>query len=148
MSRKYCTKVQFYLKKDYFMDSVKDRLKNVSKKVGEKSVKAMCNRIGVSYDAAGNWGKRNKIADGGILAILTNFPQISETYLRTGDGDILKLDTGISNYGHDARKEEVCIAYDGMSNEDKKFLHSMAMRLKGSEFSHLDGLDILSEDEN
>ena len=67
----------------------KDRLKKISKEVGEKSVKSLCFSIGVSYDTAGNWGKRNKIAPNGILAIRNKYPQISETYLKTGEGSIL-----------------------------------------------------------
>ena len=108
----------------------------------------LADAIGYNLDSLYNFtkkGVRDNLSPDIISCIQDKYPQISKTYLKTGEGDILKLNTGISNYGHDARKEEVCSAYDGMSNEDKKFLHSMAMRLKGSEFSHLDGLDILSE---
>ena len=123
------------------MDSVKDRLKKISKAVGEKSVKSMCESIGVSYDAAGNWGKRNKVADGGILAIITKYPQVSETYLRTGEGDILKLDTGISNYGHDARVQEMCNVIEQISNEDKELVYNLLMRLKKESDDLEDAID-------
>lgn len=123
------------------MDSVKDRLKKISKAVGEKSVKSMCESIGVSYDAAGNWGKRDKVADGGILAIITKYPQVSETYLRTGEGDILKLDTGISNYGHDARVQEMCSAIEQISNEDKELVYNLLKRLKKESDDLEDAID-------
>ena len=123
------------------MDSVKERLKKVALAVGVKTATKLSEETGIPYNTFGTWGKKNSISGDGILDILGKYPQVSETYLRTGEGDILKLDTGISNYGHDARVQEMCSAIEQISNEDKELVYNLLMRLKNESDDLEDALD-------
>ena len=128
------------------MDSVKYRLEKVKEITGFSTRKEFSKSVGVSYTTMNKWIERGEITPNGLVKITKKYPTISYTYMETGEGDILKLDTGISNYGHDARKNEVCNAYDSMSNADKEIIYNISMRLKSDKFSHLDDVDILGED--
>ncbi len=89
--------------------------------------------IGYNLDSLYNFtkkGVRDKLSPDIISCIQDTYPQISKTYLKTGEGDILKLDTGISNYGHDARVQEMCSAIEQISNEDKELVYNLLKRLK------------------
>lgn len=112
------------------MDSVNERFKKIAKTVGLKSVKALSSELHIPYNTFGTWGKKNKITSDGIFSITKAYPQISKTYLETGEGDVIKLDTGISNYGHDARTKEVCDAYQQMTNEDKEIIYNLMKRFR------------------
>jgi len=128
------------------MDDVAKRLDKAVEIGGFKSRRKMCESLKIPYGTLNNWIKRGKITSSGILTITENFPQISKTYLETGEGDILKLDTGISNYGHDARTKEVCEAYQAMSNEDKEIVYNIVKRFRKNEGIRLTAFDEDFED--
>ena len=123
------------------MDSVNERFKKIAKIVGLKSAKALSEELKIPYNTFGTWGKKNKITPEGILNILDKFPQISKTYLETGTGDMLKLDSGISNYGHSDRANEVASAYEQMSNEDKEIFYSLAVKFRKNREAKLKAFD-------
>lgn len=112
------------------MDSVKERFKKIASSVGEKSVKSMAVTLGIPYNTIGTWGKKDEITPEGIMIISEKYQNISKEYLKKGTGDMLKLDTGVSNYGHDARANEVAQAYASMSNEDQKIFYSLAVKFR------------------
>ncbi len=100
--------------------------------------------IGYNLDSLYNFtkkGVRDKLSPDIISCIQDTYPQISKTYLKTGEGDILKLDTGISNYGHDARMQEMCSAIEQISNEDKELVYNLLMRLKKENDDLEDAID-------
>jgi len=123
------------------MDSVNERFKKIAKIVGLKSAKALSEELKIPYNTFGTWGKKNKITPEGILNILDKFPQISKTYLETGTGDMLKLDSGVSNYGHSDRANEVASAYEQMSNEDKEIFYSLAVKFRKNREAKLKAFD-------
>ena len=112
------------------MDSINERYKKISKALGLKSTKEFALSVGSTVNTFGTWSKKGRITPEGILKILDKYPQVSKTYLETGTGDVLKLDTGVSNYAHDARTQEVCDAYVKMSNEDKEIFYNIAKRFR------------------
>ena len=86
-------------------------------------------------------GVRNNLSADLIACILNKYPQISKTYLETGTGDMLKLDSGISNYGHSDRANEVASAYEQMSNEDKEIFYSLAVKFRKNREAKLKAFD-------
>jgi len=107
------------------MRSLKERLDKVQELGNFKTRKDFANSIGISYTTMNKWIERDEITANGVLKILDKYPQVSKTYLETGTGDVLKLDTGVSNYGHGDRAKEIADAYERMSNEDKKVAYRL-----------------------
>ena len=111
------------------MDSVAIRIEKSIELSGCKTRKEFSELIGVTPDALKKWENREGgITANGILKITSKIP-ISRTYLETGTGDPhLREDTGISNYAHEDRVDDVMRMYKELDPEDQRMIYLIIKR--------------------
>lgn len=114
--------------KGFVMDTIAQRLDKAVEIGAYKSRRSMANILDIPYGTLNNWIKRDNISGDGILKI-TNKVKISRTYLETGEGDAeLNKETGISNYDHPVRIEDVARMFKDLSASDQKLIYAIVER--------------------
>jgi len=112
----------------FIMDDIGQRLDMAAEIGGFKSRRNMCENLEIPYGTLNNWIKRSNIPANGILEITSKIP-ISRTYLETGTGDPhLREDTGISNYAHEDRVDDVMRMYKELDPEDQRMIYLIIKR--------------------
>lgn len=109
------------------MDTVKQRIENAVKLSNSKSRRAFCVEIGIPYDTVNRWIDRENIPANGILAITSKVP-ISRTYLETGTGSPELTESGVSDYMHEDRIEELIKMYKEIPALDQQIIYQMTKR--------------------
>ena len=113
------------------MDSVEKRIEKAIQLSGLRYRNEFAKLIGVTPDALKKWEKRGKISEKGAFKIASMIP-ISQTYLLTGEGDPELKPSGISNYDHPVRKEELLENFERLDDRDKKAVYHIIRRLAES----------------
>lgn len=110
------------------MEGVRERLGRCEALAGVKDRKALAEFLGIKYETMNTWIKKDKITASGILQITEKIP-ISKTYLEAGTGDpYLSEDTGLSNYAHEDRVDELVDMYKDLSAEDQRLIYQLVKR--------------------
>jgi len=111
------------------MKTVGERLDKAAKIGGYRSRRQMARELDIPYSTMNKWVDRNSLPASAILKITNSIP-ISRTYLETGTGDAeLVKETGISNYGHPARADDIMAMYIELDMDDQKLIYQLAGRL-------------------
>lgn len=110
------------------MDSVEKRIKKAIELSGCKTRKAFAGLINVTPDALKKWENRDGgITPAGILKI-TDKVNISRTYLETGTGLPELNASGISDYVHEDRVDELVQMYKELDPNDQRLIYQMTKR--------------------
>ena len=122
------------------MVDVGKRLDKAAEIGGFRSRRQMAGELDIPYSTMNKWVDRDKIPANGIMKITSKI-KISRTYLETGTGDpLLGEDTGLSNYGHDDRVEEIVKMYKDMDDVDRQIIYQITKRLCQSREGRADGI--------
>lgn len=110
------------------MDSVEKRIEKAIELSGCKTRKLFSELIGVTPDALKKWENRETgITPAGIMKI-TDKVSISRTYLETGTGLPNLNKSGISDYVHEDRVDELLKMYKELDVMDQQIIYQMAKR--------------------
>lgn len=109
------------------MDSIEKRIEKAIELSGCKTRKAFSEMIKVTPDALKKWEQRGGITPAGIIKI-TDHVRISRTYLENGTGVPDLNSSGVSDYVHEDRVDELVQMYKELDSSDQRLIYQITKR--------------------